>query len=254
MCMKAITSWIDRIKNNLPLLGPELVSNGDFDGNADGWTLGDGWEYLDKNPYTDTPPTCAGYSPFPKDLSHFTLQLRDMGHGYEVGNILEVGTGENPGTIQVTEISDDEVKGIVNYTILTYGDPNYVSELVGLPLIGGAGSDATMGLSYSPPDYLYQTIGIQIGHTYILKFDIIGIDENQFFSAGTIDSSNNFTTLVNDSVADSYSETFINTGEKIAFYADTSFPGSLAITNISVKEILTDPWSGRIKHNTTWTS
>jgi hypothetical protein len=36
------------IVNSAPL-GPELVRNGGFDGNADGWTLGEGWAYGNNN-------------------------------------------------------------------------------------------------------------------------------------------------------------------------------------------------------------
>jgi hypothetical protein len=31
------------------VLGPELLDNGTFDGNADHWTLEEGWEYGDGN-------------------------------------------------------------------------------------------------------------------------------------------------------------------------------------------------------------
>jgi len=76
--------------------GEELVTNGDFTGNADGWTLGDGWAY-DSNNITNTGGTANAEQTSPKSIaSGATYQVTYTISAYTSGTcrVELIGTGK----------------------------------------------------------------------------------------------------------------------------------------------------------------
>ncbi len=138
-----------------------LVRNGTFTGNDDGWVVGSDWTYnTNKEDYALTTgsllPLYAGVSV--------------NGTGYTVGDVLTATGGGNDGQVTVTEV--DGSGGVVGLTLTAMGT-GYLPATT-YPTTGGTGTGFILDVTLIGGTPLTQAVYLQPNTTYTFSFDLSG--------------------------------------------------------------------------------
>lgn len=208
----------------------ELITNGAFSGNDNGWTVGAGWTY-GTNKESFSQATMTG--------TVLVISSVAGGAGYAVGDILTFPTdGDGNLTVYVRQVND--AGAITDPVVLAIGT-NYPSSFPGIPT-GGTGSGASFGFLFVFGRALSQPMDTVAGVFYNVRFDAtFGVAEDAIIvlRAGLTEDTAHDVASVSSAGTTNATFMALEDGENLYIYgggytAPDAPPWTGDITNLSI--------------------